>query len=230
MSLRPALALLMIFGGLSLATAALPANLWEGEIGRYEMLDRKHPTKPGGVVFVGSSSIRLWDLKKSFPNLDAINRGFGGSELADSVRYIDQLVLRHKPRLVVLYAGDNDIGRGKTPDQISTDFDAFVTAVQKDLPEAKILYIGIKPSIMRRNLADAMQETNAKIAAKCRVSKNCEFVDVWSAMLNEDGTPNRELFVWDGLHMNESGYAIWNEIIGPKLLEPPAKLAEAPAR
>ncbi len=230
MLLRLAIAVLVIFSGLAVVRAALPANVWEGEIRRFEMLDRKHPPAPGGVVFVGSSSIRLWDLKKSFPELDALNRGFGGSELADSVRHVDLLVLRHKPRLVVLYAGDNDIGRGKTPDQIASDFDAFVAAVQKDLPETKILYIGIKPSIMRRNLADAMQEANALIAARCRAAENCEFVDVWPAMLNEDGAPNRDLFVWDGLHMNEAGYAVWNRLIGPKLAATPANVAELPRK
>lgn len=223
MFLRLAIALLVAFSGVSVVRAALPANVWEGEIRRFERLDRKHPTPPGGVVFVGSSSIRLWDLKKSFPKLEALNRGFGGSELADSVRYVEQLVLRHRPRLVVLYAGDNDLGRGKTPDEIAADFEAFVAAVRKELPETKILYVGIKPSLMRWNLADAMQEANALIAAKCRATENCEFVDVWPAMLNEDGTPNRDLFVWDGLHMNESGYAVWNRLVGPKLAETPAK-------
>jgi len=217
MFLRLVIALLVIFGGLAFLRAALPANLWEGEIRRFEKLDSKHPTPPGGVVFVGSSSIRLWDLRKSFPQLDALNRGFGGSELADSVRYIDRLVLRHKPRLVVLYAGDNDIGRGKTPEQIASDFDAFVAALHKGLPETRILYIGIKPSLMRRNLADSMQKANALISAKCKTTKNCEFIDVWPAMVNEEGAPNRDLFVWDGLHMNEAGYAIWTKLVGPRL-------------
>lgn len=220
MLLRLAIALAVTAGGMSLVKAELPANLWEPDIRRFDMLDRKHPSPPAGVVFVGSSSIRLWDLQKSFPDLDALNRGFGGSELADSVRYIDRLVLRHEPRLVVLYAGDNDIGRGKTPDQITADFDAFVAAVQKSLPETRIIYIGIKPSILRWNMAGAMQETNAKIAARCKAHRNCEFIDVWPAMLKDDGTPNRDLFVWDGLHMNDAGYAVWAKLVGPNLTAP----------
>ncbi len=216
MSLRLAITLAVIAFARCL-NAELPANLWEGEIRRFESFDHKHPTPSGGVVFVGSSSIKLWDLKKSFPNLDALNRGFGGSELADSVHYLDRLVLRHKPRLVVLYAGDNDIGRGKTPDQITADFDAFVAAVRKDLPETKIIYIGIKPSVLRWNLAGVMQETNVKIASRCKAYPNCEFIDVWPAMLKEDGTPNRDLFVWDGLHMNEAGYEIWAKLVSPNL-------------
>jgi lysophospholipase L1-like esterase len=217
MRLRLAIAFSLLACGLAIARAALPANLWEADMQRFDMLDREHPMPQGGVVFVGSSSIRLWDLKKSFPQLDAPNRGFGGSELADSVKYLDRLVLRHKPRVVVLYAGDNDIGRGKSPEQVMKDFEEFVAGVHKEFPETKILYIAIKPSILRWNLAEPMQRTNAGIAAICAESNNCEFVNVWPAMMGADGRPKRDLFAWDGLHMNDAGYRFWAKLIEDKV-------------
>lgn len=181
----------------------------------FDEADKKAPTPPDGVVFVGSSSIRLWDLQKSFPDLAAVNRGFGGSELGDSVRHVDLLVLRHKPRVVVLYAGDNDIAHNKTPAKVVGDFKQFVAAVHKELPETKIVYIAIKPSLARWKLAEPMQQANAEIKGICENSENCEFVDVWSAMLGEDGKPRSELFVKDGLHMTPEGYEVWTALVKP---------------
>ncbi|MBA3315738.1 MAG: hypothetical protein H0T47_20935 [Planctomycetaceae bacterium] len=222
MRLRLAVVCCLLIFGLTLVQAALPADMWEAEMRRFDALDRKRPTAAGGVVFVGSSSIRLWDLEESFPKAEALNRGFGGSELADSVRYLDRLVLRHEPRVVVLYAGDNDIARGKTPEQVNKDFEAFIAAVRKDLPETKIVYIAIKPSIARWKLAETMQKANAEIAATCAKHKNCEFVDVWPAMLKADGLPNEDLFVWDGLHMSDAGYEVWSKLVAPQIGEPGA--------
>src|SRR5581483_3446273 len=99
-----------------------PASRWESAIAAFVKQDQEKAPAKNGVVFVGSSSIRLWNLPKSFPELGALNRGFGGSELADSVRLASRLVLKHEPRLVVLYAGDNDIGSGKSPEQVAADF------------------------------------------------------------------------------------------------------------
>jgi lysophospholipase L1-like esterase len=194
---------------------ASAADRWQEDMARFDAQDREHPPKHGGVVFVGSSSIRLWDLEKSFPKLSALNRGFGGSEVADSVKHIDLLVLRHKPRTVVLYAGDNDIAHEKTPAQVAKDFEAFVAAIRKALPETKILYIAIKPSVDRWNLADQMRDANSRIEAVCRKDKHCGFIDIWSAMLGDDGKPRPELFKKDGLHLNDAGYAIWTELLEP---------------
>lgn len=197
------------------SSEASAADRWEADMSRFEAQDREHPVKKGGVVFVGSSSIRLWDLEKSFPKLGALNRGFGGSEVADSVKHVDLLVLRHKPRTVVLYAGDNDIAHEKTPTQVAKDVESFVAAVRKTLPKTKILYIAIKPSVARWNLADQIRDANSRIEALCKQDGRCEFIDVWPAMLGDDGRPRPELFKDDGLHMNDAGYAIWAELLDP---------------
>ena len=186
---------------------------------RFAQLDTQNLSKPGGVVFTGSSSIRLWNLQQSFPRLRALNRGFGGSQLADVNSHLDRLVLRHKPSIVVLYAGDNDLAEGKTPEQVRDDFVKFVAGVRENLPDTKIIYISIKPSIKRWSIADKIREANAKIAATCRSTDKVEFIDVWPAMLNEEGMPRAELFQADGLHMNERGYARWKDLLADHLPE-----------
>lgn len=81
-------------------------NRWENEIQAFERQDTKRRPPENAVLFVGSSSVRLWKLEESFPKLGAINRGFGGSQLADAVHFAERIVIPYRPRLVVLYAGD----------------------------------------------------------------------------------------------------------------------------
>lgn len=188
-----------------------PADRWAEAMQAFREQDEKNPAEPGGVVFVGSSSIRLWDLPKSFPHAAPapLNRGFGGSEIADTNRHLDLLVLKHQPRLVVMYAGDNDIAGGKTPERVHRDFEEFVRRVHQALPETRIAYIAIKPSIARWKLAEPMQQANALIAESCEADELVTFVDIWPPMLGDDGRPRAELFRDDGLHLNAAGYENW---------------------
>jgi hypothetical protein len=193
---------------------------WAKEMAEFAAVDAQHPTAPGGVVFVGSSSIRLWDLEKSFAGMDPmpLNRGFGGSEMSDTVRNAELLVLKHKPRLVVVYAGDNDIANGKTPEQVADDFAKFVEIVQRDLPDTRIAYIAIKPSIKRKNLADKMIAANTRIARLCDQGDHLIFIDVWRWMIaGGSGNPLGELFREDGLHLNDKGYELWTSLVRPVL-------------
>lgn len=213
-----ALVLAVLASPVLAAESAVPAeDRWAADMRRFDADDAKKPTPPNGVVFVGSSSIRMWDLKASFPDAEPLNRGFGGSELADSVRHVDRLVLRHNPRVVVLYAGDNDVANRKTPEMIIGDFKEFVAAVRKKLPKTKIVYICIKPSIARWQIAEPMRQANAGVKAICDATDRCEFIDVWTPMLDEKGEPRDELYVWDGLHMTPAGYEIWTKLVGPHI-------------
>ncbi len=191
---------------------------WKDAMAAFEKEDQSDPPPQDGIVFVGSSSIRMWDLPKSFPDLPVINRGFGGSELCDSVHYFDLLVARHKPRVVVLYAGDNDVAGGKKAEQILADFRAFVGQMKEKLPESRLVYLSIKPSLARWKLAEEMQEANQRIAADCHPDKErLHFVDVWQPMLDADHKPRKELFLDDGLHMNDDGYQIWASLLVEEL-------------
>ncbi|GAA4442590.1 SGNH/GDSL hydrolase family protein [Bremerella cremea] len=211
--------LVALFATMSYADDNVPASIarWQKDMDKFAAADAKTPVKPGGVVFVGSSSIRMWDLEKSFPKMAAVNRGFGGSRLEDSVYYADKIVLPYKPSTVVVYAGDNDIAANYTPEQILEDFQEFVAKVHGELPEAKILYIAVKPSLKRWSMINEVRKTNELIAAQCAKTDNCEFIDIDAPMLGKDGKPRAELFKNDGLHMTDAGYEIWAEALEPHL-------------
>ena len=186
------------------------------EMAAFEEQDRTDPAI-GGVVFVGSSSIRLWDLKKSFPDVPALNRGFGGSEIPDSVNHVDLLVIRHKPRVVIFYAGDNDIANGRTPQQVFDDYKAFVTKVHAALPQTRIAFIGIKPSIQRWALVNKVRAANALVREFAATDDRLGFIDVDGPMLGWDEKPRKDLFVADGLHMTPKGYDVWTALVRPFL-------------
>jgi lysophospholipase L1-like esterase len=186
---------------------------WQSDIDKFAAADMESSRDSVGVVFVGSSSIRMWDLEKSFPEKGYLNRGFGGSAICDSTHYFDELIAKHEPRLVVFYAGDNDIAGGKSPQQVQKDFQAFATQFREKLPEAELVYISIKPSIARWKLAEKMREANSIIESLCDKYGPFTFVDVWPVMLNEKGEPRKDIFLEDGLHMNDKGYELWAELL-----------------
>jgi lysophospholipase L1-like esterase len=195
---------------------------WEKDIAAFEKQDREKAPPKNPIVFVGSSSIRLWDLSTSFPRLPAINRGFGGSHMADVVHFAPRIVLKYEPRLIVLYAGDNDIAAGKTPQRVHADFQVFVKTVLEKLPKMRIVFICIKPSLHRWALIDKIRQANALIEAECKKDDRLVYLDIATPMLGDDGKPRRELFADDGLHLNAKGYAVWAECLKP-YLEPDKK-------
>ncbi len=201
-----------------------PAGRWEKTIEVFERQDGQKPPPKDAVLFVGSSSIRFWDLKKSFPDLEVINRGFGGSELADSAFYAPRIVVKYQPRMVVLYAGDNDIGAGKTPERVFADFKDFVRAVHTPLPRTKIVYLSIKPSISRWKLVDRMRKANSSIEEYCKQGDGLVYLDVATPMLGPDGKPRPELFRRDGLHLNEKGYVALGRPVAARNRSPGAKV------
>ena len=187
---------------------------WEKEISGIEERIASGKSPVEAILFVGSSSIRKWKLDESFPDLKTANHGFGGSQLSDSVDYFERIVTPVKPSVIVIYAGDNDIASGKTAETVGNDFRAFIEKVEKQLPACrKVLYLSIKPSIKRWALAEKMQDTNSSVGKVCESSPRLEFVDIWPAMLNKEGKPQADLFVEDGLHLNDQGYAIWTKIL-----------------
>ncbi len=202
-----------------LASGAAPPGpeRWEGDIRAFETRDRLAPPPRGGIVFVGSSSIRLWPLARSFPHLPAINRGFGGSFVSDSVAFAPRIVIPYRPAAVVLYAGDNDLAAGKTPEQVRDDYAAFARLIHGALPAARIAYISIKPSIARWGLIEKIRAANALIREAAAKDERLFFVDVEPAMLGADGQPRRDLLAEDGLHLNAAGYAAWTKLLAPHL-------------
>lgn len=198
--------------------AQTATNRWEQDIRAFEAVDRTNPPPKNAILFVGSSSIRLWKtLAKDFPDKPVINRGFGGSFISDSVHFADRIVLPHRPRQIVMYAGGNDINAKKTPEQVAADFRAFVEKVHAALPETRVAYIAIAPNPARWAQVERIKAANQLIAEFCRSNAKLAFIEVFPRMLGADGQPRPEIFVADRLHMNAKGYELWTGLVRPYL-------------
>jgi lysophospholipase L1-like esterase len=192
------------------------ADPWEETMAAFAAADLKNAPEPGAVLFVGSSSIRLWDgLEEQFEDARVLKRGFGGSRLTDCVKHLDRLVVQYQPRLVMLYAGDNDLAEGGSPEDILARVRAFAEGVHGRLPETRILFISIKPSPARRALIRKARAANDLVRAYADEHPLVDYVDVFTPMLAADGSPRAELFRKDELHLNDAGYALWRKIIRP---------------
>jgi lysophospholipase L1-like esterase len=188
---------------------------WRDSFDAFALADKATPPQPGGVLFVGSSSIRLWnDLEEQFETQPlVIKRGFGGSRMSDVARYVPQLVLPYEPSTVVVYAGDNDLAEGGTPEGVLKSFRQFVAEVHAALPATRIAYISIKPSPLRAALMDSARKTNQLVEQYVATDKSLDYIDVYSKMIGSDERPRSELFLADMLHLNPAGYAIWKKEI-----------------
>jgi lysophospholipase L1-like esterase len=208
--------------GLADATAAPPRPdpdpaRFTADIAAFEAWDRQNSAPKDAVLFVGSSSIRMWQTAESFPELAVINRGFGGSHASDVNHFAERIVLKYAPRTIVFYAGDNDLADGKSPGQVADDFQKFVVIVHARLPNTDIIYLPVKPSLARWRLWPQMQGSNALVKKQINGNPHISYVDTATPMLGNDGLPRPEIFLDDGLHMNDQGYRIWSELLRRKL-------------
>jgi lysophospholipase L1-like esterase len=212
---RVAVLVLVVASLSQVGLSAQQPERWERELAAFDAADKISPPPPGEVVFVGSSSIQRWDLDKYFPDVKTINRGIGGSELGDTVRLVDRLVIAYAPRLVVVYAGDNDIADGRTSEEVEVQFERLVSAIHAKLPRTRIVFIGLKPSILRWSEVDRMRAANAMIRSYCAHDDLVAYLDIDGAMLGWDEKPRRELFAADGLHLDAEGYELWSILLRP---------------
>jgi lysophospholipase L1-like esterase len=186
---------------------------WQSEIAVFAAIDRLAPPPVDAALFVGSSSIRLWHtLAADFPDVPTINRGFGGSEIADSVYFAEQLVAPYRPRAIVMYAGGNDLADGKSPEQVRDAFRAFVAQARRWAGEVPFAYLSIKPNLSRRRQLPLIRRANALIRA-CADERGVDFLDIHAPMLGADGEADPRWFDDDGLHLNAEGYALWTGVV-----------------
>lgn len=190
---------------------------WEADIQTYEMHDRESPPPAGANVFIGSSSIRLWKLADSFPQHVCLNRGFGGSEMSDAARYVGRLALPLQPATIVLYSGDNDLAKQRSPADVVAAYQDLARQVRESSGTIRLVVLSLKPSPKRFALADQYREANRLLTEAVKATPNAVFVDVWTPMLGEDGQPRAELYAEDQLHLNPAGYQLWSRLVEPHL-------------
>lgn len=210
------LALLLVFAATTLT--AQQRAFWR-EIQDFKAQDSIQAPPKDAIVFVGSSSFRLWkNIQDDFPGHVIINRGFGGSSLPHVIDYADDIVVRYRPKQIVIYCGENDFSRDTvTSELVVQRFVTLFDYLRKKLPKAEIVYVSMKPSPRRQHLMPRIDAANRSIQAFLKTKRRTRYVDIWDAMLNADGTPRKGLFVADMLHMNSDGYAIWQKALAPHL-------------
>ena len=195
-------------------------NRWERNIQRFEASDKTKAPPKGKVLFLGSSSIVRWNTDRLFPKHTTINRGFGGSQISDSLEFAGRILLPYRPRTVVFYAGDNDIAAGKSPKQVVEDYKSLVATTHSTLPKTKFVFVAIKPSLRRWSLWGKMKQANEAIAAFSKSDPRLEYLDIATPMLGDDGKPKKELLAKDGLHLSDEGYKLWTSLTGPLIGKP----------
>lgn len=212
-ALSACLVALLLFGQLFAGEKAGPER-WEKAIRAFETSDRVNPPPQGAILFIGSSTIVRWKtLAQDFPEHQVINRGFGGSQIADSVYYADRIVIPYRPRLIVLRAGGNDIHAGKTPEQVAADFKAFVEKVRAKLPEVRIAYMTINATPSRWANVEREKKANLLIKQYVASGRNLVYIDTFDATLDAEGKPREDLFMPDRLHFNDEGYKILASLV-----------------
>lgn len=187
---------------------------WRADIAAFAAADHAHPPPAHPVLFVGSSSIRMWrSLASDFAGRAPINRGFGGSRIPDATYYADRLVAPYHPRAIVFYAGDNDLAEGCTPEQVRDAFASFVQRARSLDAAVPIAFIAIKPSMARKHLLAQIRQANTLVREYARGQKDIGYLDVFTPMLGPDGQPQPRWFGADGLHMNRQGYRLWTGLV-----------------
>ena len=208
--------------GLLPACPASPAD-WSPELKAFARDDAAHPSPPNVVLFIGSSSIQLWDtMAADFPDVRVRNRGLGGAQISDLLVHFDRLVLPHQARLIVFYAGTNDLAAGKSPEQVAADFREFCARVHAALPAARVLCLSAQLNPARWALRDKFTLLNLYFAAYCTADPRRLYVETNVPMLTPEGNARSGFFREDQLHLSPAGYAVWRRLLTPLLTPGPA--------
>jgi lysophospholipase L1-like esterase len=198
------------------------AQPFANEIAAFKKQDSLSFPGTGKILFVGSSSFAFWkDVQQYFPEYSIINRGFGGSSLTDLIRYAPDVIFPYEPKQIVIYCGENDFAGDTSlyPSQVAQRFFDLFNLIRSRYKKVPIAYISMKPSPSRRHLMARFNVANVMIKNFLKKKKKTDYIDVYKAMLNENGQPKEEIFLADQLHMNAEGYKIWKKIIEPYLLK-----------
>jgi lysophospholipase L1-like esterase len=182
------------------------------EIKAFEKQDSISMPAKGQILLVGSSTFRFWvTSKEDLVGYPTINRGFGGSQMSDMNFYFDRIVSKYEPKFILVYEGDNDLAANESPQSIFDDFKIFAEKVKTQLPNTKVGYCSIRPSIARTNIRDKQIEVNQLIENFCKKNIGFYFVDIYKEFFLQNGDLMPDVFVSDKLHLNKQGYEIWTK-------------------
>lgn len=196
-----------------------PTDFWRNQINRLKRSVRSFNNQENLVVFYGSSSIRLWvHMKDDLAPLNVMNLGFGGSNYAWCAHYFDEVFGPLRPKKIVLYAGENDLGEGKSPQTVFADFKRLVQKIKAKDANIALAIISIKPTIARQEMLPDILETNRLLKQYVSNELRAHYIDVFNQMISQDHKPRPELYMVDGLHLNKAGYEIWSRTIRAALL------------
>lgn len=210
--------------------AAGDPAFFEREIAAFEADDARQRPTPGGIVFTGSSSIRLWStLHDDMAPLRVIQRGFGGAHMEHVVHNAPRIVIRYAPRAVVVFVGGNDIGSGKSAARVVGDFRAFLDLVRGELPEADVWILSMKPSKLRWEMWSEMQKVDIALRELAAADLRIRFVETGRTLLDPNGEPD-DVYIFDGLHLNAEGYRRWTSLLRPQLLAEYGRATQAGSR
>lgn len=216
--IRAALIGLLLVSGKMVQAGPVGSLIWEHDIAAFEAADKTNPPPRGGIEFIGSSTIARWKtLQQDFPGQPVFNRGFGGSQAADSVYFADRIVIPYAPKMIFFRAGGNDLWAGKTPEAVFADYKEFVTKVHAQLPETEIIFISWNPTPARWKQHEKEQELNRLVKDFKDQTPHLKYIETYDLPLGADGLPRKELFVADGLHFNAAGYKLLAERVRPFL-------------
>ena len=217
------LAALLLAPLYSVPSAEPPENdyaRWEKDIAAFESSDAVHPPPKGALLFVGSSTVRMWStLAQDFPRRQIVNRGFGGSQIEDATRFAPRIIFPCAPRAIYLRAGGNDLWAGKSVEQVFADFKEFVATIHAKLPETDIVFISLSPSIARWKQANETKALNMLVSDFVKGKARLRYIETYDSTLGPDGQIRPELFLKDGLHFNTEGYKVLAALVRADLPE-----------
>jgi len=201
---------------------------YDQEIRAYEAADEAAMPEPGGVLFIGSSSIRMWkSLEEDMAPVPVINRGFGGSKTHEVLAVFDRIVLPYEPGVIVYYCGDNDLGTDNTDSEAAAEgFIAFDRRARAEWPGVRVINIPIKPSLARWGNWEAMRRANGMVRAYCERTPGAVYVDTATPTLDASGAPDPVMFLGDGLHLSERGYEVWTRVVRPAVMDAWARASD----
>jgi len=191
---------------------------WEQEISAYEKMDATNPPPKGAILFIGSSTVRMWKtLAQDFSQHIVINRGFGGSQIVDATHFASRIIFPYAPKAIYLRSGGNDLWAGKSAEEVFGDFTNFVATVHAKLPESDIIYISLCPCNSRWKQAELTKTLNGLVADFIKGEEHLRYIEIYDMAQGTDNKPRSELFLKDQLHFNADGYKLLADRVRPDL-------------